>query len=311
MPNSYSPYMIVTCLLVLKRPIGNNNLDSAITFEESMTTDEVKLLLDSSRDLLESSPLGFREGKRQKRMNGVTAREWEKLAYARDRNDDTTLHLLALNQNPLSSSCHCTYCLALKIVHLLQVEFKRIVSPLKYQTRILAAFPGQQGFLEQFETIYTQARSEAASCPGGSESTSVDPVDEEIIHNKSWIAAAGGITNRGRLYGVGKVGSTLRLGDTFLNLSSSRSTQESEKILQLEQEVRQSREEARQSREEARQSSEQNERLQHRFQSLFNVVLPLLPSETQQILQQQANLQPENEHDQQPPPATGHYGDDY
>ncbi|KAL2326475.1 hypothetical protein Fmac_025533 [Flemingia macrophylla] len=32
-------------------------------------TDEAKLLLDSSRDLLESSPLGFREGKRQERMN--------------------------------------------------------------------------------------------------------------------------------------------------------------------------------------------------------------------------------------------------
>lgn len=28
-----------------------------------------------------------------------------------------------------------------------QVEFKRIVSPLKYQTRCLAAFPDQQGFL--------------------------------------------------------------------------------------------------------------------------------------------------------------------
>ncbi|KAL2330291.1 hypothetical protein Fmac_017872 [Flemingia macrophylla] len=90
-------------------------------------------------------------------------------------------------------------------------------------------------YLEQFETIYTQAKSEAASCPGGSESTSVDPVDEEIIRNKSWIVAAGGITNRGRLYGVGKVGSTLRLGDTFTNFSSGRFTPESEKILQLEQ----------------------------------------------------------------------------
>lgn len=28
-----------------------------------------------------------------------------------------------------------------------QTEFKRIVSPLKYQTRCLAAFPDQQGFL--------------------------------------------------------------------------------------------------------------------------------------------------------------------
>ncbi|KAL2336960.1 hypothetical protein Fmac_011406 [Flemingia macrophylla] len=109
---------------------------------------------------------------------------------------------------------------------------------------------------EQFETIFTQARSEAASCPGGSESTSVDPINEEKLRNKSWIDASGGITNRGRLYGVGKVGSALRLGDDFPNLSCGRSTQESEKILQLEQQVRQSREEARQSREEARQSRE-------------------------------------------------------
>ncbi|KAL2333203.1 hypothetical protein Fmac_014416 [Flemingia macrophylla] len=97
-------------------------------------------------------------------------------------------------------------------------------------------------------------RSKAASCPGGSESTSVDPINEEKLRNKSWIDAAGGITNKGRLYGVGKVGSALRLGDAFPNLSSGRSTQESEKILQLEQQVRHSREEARQSREEARQS---------------------------------------------------------
>ncbi|KAL2329764.1 hypothetical protein Fmac_017345 [Flemingia macrophylla] len=62
----------------------------------------------------------------------------------------------------------------------------------------------------------------------------------------------------------------------------------------------QSREEARQSREEARQSQEQNERLQRQFESLFNVVLPLLPSDTQQLLQQQANMQPDNEDDQQP-----------
>ncbi|KAL2347778.1 hypothetical protein Fmac_001778 [Flemingia macrophylla] len=60
---------------------------------------------------------------------------------------------------------------------------------------------------------------------------SVDPINEEKLRNKSWIDAAGGITNKGRLYGVGKVGSALRLGDAFPNLSSGRSTQESEKIL--------------------------------------------------------------------------------
>ncbi|KAL2346235.1 hypothetical protein Fmac_000235 [Flemingia macrophylla] len=118
--------------------------------------------------------------------------------------------------------------------------------------------------MEQFETIYTHARSEVHLVLEA-RITFMGPVDEEIIRNKCWIALLGGITNRGRLYGVGKVGSTLRLGDTFPNLSSGRSTQESEKILQLEQEVRQSREETRQSREEARQSREQNERLQHRL----------------------------------------------
>ncbi|KAL2346310.1 hypothetical protein Fmac_000310 [Flemingia macrophylla] len=120
---------------------------------------------------------------------------------------------------------------------------------------------------EQFETIFTQARSEAASCPGGSESTSMDPINEEKL--------------------------------------------ESKKILQLEQQVRQSREEAPQSREEARQSREQNERLQRQFESLFNVVLPLLPSDTQQLLQQEANMRADNEDDQQPSSATGHYGNDY
>ncbi|KAL2347587.1 hypothetical protein Fmac_001587 [Flemingia macrophylla] len=63
----------------------------------------------------------------------------------------------------------------------------------------------------QFYTSEHPFRSEAASCPGGSESTSADLVDEERLRNKSWIIAAGGITNRGQLYGVGKVGFALRL----------------------------------------------------------------------------------------------------
>ncbi|KAL2340238.1 hypothetical protein Fmac_008178 [Flemingia macrophylla] len=36
------------------------------------------------------------------------ARKWGELAYARDLNDDTALHLLALNQNTLSFSSHCS-----------------------------------------------------------------------------------------------------------------------------------------------------------------------------------------------------------
>lgn len=31
-----------------------------------------------------------------------------------------------------------------------QTEYKRIMSPLKYQTRCVAAFPDQQGFLVSF-----------------------------------------------------------------------------------------------------------------------------------------------------------------
>lgn len=34
------------------------------------------------------------------------AREWPNLAWARDKNKDTALHLLALNQNPMDSCCH-------------------------------------------------------------------------------------------------------------------------------------------------------------------------------------------------------------
>ncbi|TKY72699.1 Ankyrin repeat-containing protein [Spatholobus suberectus] len=35
------------------------------------------------------------------------AKERKQLAYARDQKQDTALHILALNQNPFDSSCHC------------------------------------------------------------------------------------------------------------------------------------------------------------------------------------------------------------
>ncbi|KAL2322584.1 hypothetical protein Fmac_026963 [Flemingia macrophylla] len=63
--------------------------------------------------------------------------------------------------------------------------------------------------------------------------------------------------------------------------------------------------------EEARQLREKNECLQRQFQSFFNVFLPLLPSDTQHLLQQQVDQQPHNQDDQQAPLAGGHYGDDY
>jgi len=34
------------------------------------------------------------------------ARERDDLAWVRDQNNDTALHLLALNQNPMDSCCH-------------------------------------------------------------------------------------------------------------------------------------------------------------------------------------------------------------
>ncbi|KAL2319287.1 hypothetical protein Fmac_028256 [Flemingia macrophylla] len=57
---------------------------------------------------------------------------------------------------------------------------------------------------EEFEKIFSQAKSEAASCGGGSECSPLDPSVEEKIRNQSWFTAAGG-RNKGRVYGVGKV----------------------------------------------------------------------------------------------------------
>ncbi|KAL2347315.1 hypothetical protein Fmac_001315 [Flemingia macrophylla] len=102
-----------------------------------------------------------------------------------------------------------------------------------------------QRFKEEFQTIFSQARSEAASCGGGEEISPLDLVQEEKMRNKSWLVVA---------------------------------TADSQKILRLEEEIRQSREEFRQSREE-------NQRLQRKLESLVNVVLPFLPPAAQIILQ--------------------------
>ncbi|KAL2340217.1 hypothetical protein Fmac_008157 [Flemingia macrophylla] len=156
-----------------------------------------------------------------------------------------------------------------------------IKQPMDYGTVRKKLDKGLYPDLEQFEVgvaifwnrflecdLLLVVRSEAASCPRGSESTSVDPINEEKLRNKSWIDAAGGITNKGRLYGVGKVGSALRLADAFPNLSSGRSTRES------------------------RENSS-------------------VGTTDTQLLQQQANIQADNEDDQQPSSAAGHYGNDY
>ncbi|KAL2319081.1 hypothetical protein Fmac_032957 [Flemingia macrophylla] len=58
---------------------------------------------------------------------------------------------------------------------------------------------------EEFQTIFSQAKSEAASCGGGEETSPLDYVEEEKLRNKSWLVAAGGKNPKGRVYGVGKL----------------------------------------------------------------------------------------------------------
>ncbi|KAL2348495.1 hypothetical protein Fmac_002495 [Flemingia macrophylla] len=66
---------------------------------------------------------------------------------------------------------------------------------------------------EDFQSIYSQARSEAASCGGGSQSSPIDSVQEEIIRKESWFTTTGGKNSKGKVYGVGKVSQGYRLGD--------------------------------------------------------------------------------------------------
>ncbi|KAL2335808.1 hypothetical protein Fmac_010254 [Flemingia macrophylla] len=131
---------------------------------------------------------------------------------------------------------------------------------------------------DEFQSIYSQA----ASCGGGSQSSPMDPAQEDKIRKQSWLTAAGGKNSKGRLYGVGKVSQGYQLGDRITE--AAHSVSDSEKILELEQQVHESTEEARKSREEARQSREENERLNRKLQSLISVVLPFLPPTVQIIL---------------------------
>ncbi|KAL2334204.1 hypothetical protein Fmac_015417 [Flemingia macrophylla] len=103
-------------------------------------------------------------------------------------------------------------------------------------------------FKEEFQTLFSQAKSEAASCGGGEETSPLDQVEEEKLRNKSCSAA------------------------------------DSQKIIRLEEDIRQSREE--------------NQRSQRKLESLVNVVLPILPPAAQIILQDM-NEQPQNDHQNQ------------
>ncbi|KAL2331410.1 hypothetical protein Fmac_018991 [Flemingia macrophylla] len=103
--------------------------------------------------------------------------------------------------------------------------------------------------LEEFQTIFSQEKSEAASCGGGEETSPLDHVEEEKLWNKSWLVAAGGKNPKGRVYGVGKLNEGYLSRETFTQQTSS-SAADSQKIIRLEEEIHQSREEFRQSREE-------------------------------------------------------------
>ncbi|KAL2344486.1 hypothetical protein Fmac_005771 [Flemingia macrophylla] len=151
-----------------------------------------------------------------------------------------------------------------------------------YEHLLLDEYP-----MEEFQTIFSQERSEAASCGGGEDTSALDPIEEEKLRNKSWLVAAGGKNPKGRVYGVGKLNEGSLCKKTFTQQASTSTAADSQKILRLEEEIHQSREEFRQSREE-------NQRLQRKLESLVNVVLPLLPPTAQMILQGM-NEQPQNE----------------
>ncbi|KAL2344058.1 hypothetical protein Fmac_005343 [Flemingia macrophylla] len=134
------------------------------------------------------------------------------------------------------------------------------------------------------------AKSEVASCGGGEETSPLDHVKEEKLRNKSWLVAAGGKNPKGRVYRVEKLNEGYLSRETFTQQTST-SAADSQKIIRLEEEIRQSREDFHQSREE-------NQRLQRKLESLVNVVLPLLPPSAQIILQDM-NEQPQNDHQNQ------------
>ncbi|KAL2347354.1 hypothetical protein Fmac_001354 [Flemingia macrophylla] len=148
----------------------------------------------------------------------------------------------------------------------------------------------QNVFQEEFQTLFSQAKSEAASCGGGEETSPLDHVEEEKLRNKRWLVVAGGKNPKGRVYGVGKLNEGYLSRKTFTQKTSS-SAADSQKIIRLEEEICQSREDFRRSREE-------NQRLQRKLESLVNAILPLLPPAAQIILQDM-NEQPQNDHQNQ------------
>ncbi|KAL2341185.1 hypothetical protein Fmac_009125 [Flemingia macrophylla] len=92
--------------------------------------------------------------------------------------------------------------------------------------------------------MFSQARSEAASCGGREEISPLDPVEEEKkLRNKNWLVVASGKNPKGRVYGVGKLNEGYLCREIFTQQTSSSTAANSQKIIRLEEEIHQSREE--------------------------------------------------------------------
>ncbi|KAL2329981.1 hypothetical protein Fmac_017562 [Flemingia macrophylla] len=106
---------------------------------------------------------------------------------------------------------------------------------------------------EEFQTLFSQAISEAASCGGGEDISPLDPVEEEKLRNKSWLVASL----------VEKI-----LRGEYMGLENSikkrRFVNRGRRFVNLGRRIND---------------------LQKKLQSLVSVVLPLLPPAAQIILQ--------------------------
>ncbi|KAH1197480.1 hypothetical protein GmHk_18G051258 [Glycine max] len=69
---------------------------------------------------------------------------------------------------------------------------------------------------EKFEARLSQARSDVASSVGESQLTPLDPVEEQRLRSRCWIAAAGP-KHKGHIYGTGDLAHTYKCrNDSFM-----------------------------------------------------------------------------------------------
>ncbi|KAH1221130.1 hypothetical protein GmHk_12G034621 [Glycine max] len=135
---------------------------------------------------------------------------------------------------------------------------------------------------EEFEARLSQAGSNAASSVDESQLTPLDPVEEQRLRSRCWVAAARP-KHKGRLYGTRDLSHTYKCGnDSFMQHTQGSSSRAEDAA-----EVNRLREELHQSKEEIRV-----------FQS---VVLQFLPPEVRNIIhqQQQPHQQQQDQADDQ------------